>query len=127
MSQAFYDGMNKKGLSLEEFRNSGAFEFSYNFSPGQADLMESYAKQVFSNGVQKLIGGATVFATPDKNDENIIHIEVVNKMSRNSLLLHVGENYETRSQEVEQEQPLSTTIQRIKFSITIDVSKVVNE
>ncbi len=84
-----------------------ALEFSPNKNP--SSWLESLRKHADSNPVQFFVGGAIANAQIKNN--NLI-IQIYNKTSRNSLLIHVGNNYDRK----DGNRPLSTIKQTINAS-----------
>ena len=79
------------------------------FSPGQLGFKRSIQKHIIANQAQMTIGAATAFVYPTGPDS--ARVTIVNKMSRNSLLLHLGSNYDIPID-------LGTQTQEIHFNIT---------
>ncbi len=75
--------------------------------------MESIEKHIDSNPVQFFIGGAIVDAKIENG--NLIGI-ITNHTSRNSLFLHVADNYDRK----DGDRPLSTITQVIHFTLKVN-------
>ncbi|WP_445455991.1 RHS repeat domain-containing protein [Flavobacterium sp. HNIBRBA15423] len=87
-----------------------ALEFSPNSSP--STWMNSLIKHIDSNAVQFFVGGA--IATVGVKNNNLI-IQIYNETSRNSLMLHIGGNYDRKNGN----KSLSTIKQYINASYEI--------
>lgn len=90
------------------------------FSPDQtSSFIESAQKHIDSNLPQFFIGGANVKIIATKDKEWVL-VEIENRTSRKSLMLHIGSNYE-RINGIK--TPLSTIKQRLIFKMRIDTNK----
>jgi hypothetical protein len=83
-------------------------------------------KHINSNLTQFFVPGAiaTITATDDKD---WVNVSITNPTSRNSLLLHVGDNYNRDSNDNLSDKPLSTVTQTYNFRLKIDSSKFQKE
>ncbi|MGN6568378.1 MAG: RHS repeat-associated core domain-containing protein, partial [Flavipsychrobacter sp.] len=122
----FYQEVQKEHLTYEKFKELGkegkSIKFGLSFSPDQTSLRDSLKKHLNSNLAQFFIGGASISVKPGQKDGTII-VTVSNDTSRRSLLVHLGENYKRTGNDNEQQKPLSTIKQELRFQITIDPSK----
>ncbi|MFN3405845.1 MAG: hypothetical protein ACK40G_17245 [Cytophagaceae bacterium] len=112
-------------MTYSEFKKEGA-RFGLEFSPDHAGWMESLEKHLDSNLPQFFIGGANVSVSAT-DDENWVSVSITNYTSRNSLMLHIGGNYERDGKDEGTEKPLSTISQTFTFRLKIDPSKFKKE
>lgn len=97
-----------------------AFErFGLEFSPtiDPRSWLDSVSKHLGSNPSQFFVGGAIVDASI--KDGNLALI-VINKTSRNSLFLHIANNYPRDGTNSGKNKPLSTIKQEINYYGAID-------
>jgi hypothetical protein len=114
----FYNIMSNR--SFEDFEKN-CVKINLEFSPDQTDFWKSIEKHFDSNLPQFFIGGSTAFiSTTDK--EGSVLVEITNKTSRNSLMLHMVNNYDRVDGKI---IPLSTITQKIIFNLSIDESKII--
>jgi hypothetical protein len=112
--------LNDKNLSLEMFTKQGAIiESGYGFSPGHTTFSDSFGKHLRANDVQFFVGGANLKYFPAIENGYII-VELMNPTSRNSLLLHIGDNYERDGSNSGNNRPLSTIRQKFRFKLKIN-------
>jgi RHS repeat-associated protein len=114
-----------QGKTYEQFKKDGA-KFGLEFSPDHAGLQESVEKHMDSNLPQFFVGGANVSVTAT-DDENWVNVTITNYTTRNSLMLHQGENYKRDGKDGGTEKPLSTISQTFTFKMKIDPSKFKKE
>lgn len=79
-----------------------------------------------SNLSQFFVGGANV-AVSATDDANWVNVSISNPTSRESLMLHAGENYPRDRKDGGTEKPLSTIKQTFTFKMKIDPSKFKQE
>jgi len=103
-------------LSFDQFVANGAkIEGSHNFSPGHTSIINSINEHVNANWVQFFVGGTSAEYKPS-NVAGYIDVILTNPTSRNSLLLHIGDNY---SREDFGSTPLSTIEQHFYIRIKV--------
>ncbi len=113
----FNEKIAKKGLTFDQFVANGIKEDgNYSFSPDHTWVVDSFNKHVNANWVQFFIGGANTKYYPS-SDTGFIIVELTNSTSRNSLLLHVGNEYKRDGTGFN--RPLSTIKQTFKFKLKI--------
>jgi hypothetical protein len=112
-------------MTYTEFKREGV-QTSLEFSPDQASLFESMWKHINSNLPQFFVPKAIVTITAT-DDKDWVNVSITNPTSRNSLLLHVGDNYNRDSNDNLSEKPLSTVTQTYNFRLKIDSSKFQKE
>ena len=89
----FLKKITKKGLTFDQFVAIGIPEDGgYSFSPDHTGVVDSFNKHVNANWVQFFIGGASAKYYPS-TDPGYIIVELTNGTRRNSLLLHIGNEY----------------------------------
>ena len=114
-----------KSKTYSEFQKEGA-KFGLEFSPDHVGLQESVEKHMDSNLSQFFVGGANVSVSATK-DANWVNVSITNSTSRNSLMLHQGENYPRDGKDEGTEKPLSTIKQTFTFRMKIDPSQFKEE
>lgn len=114
-----------QNMTYSEFKKEGA-KFGLEFSPDHAGLQESIEKHLDSNLPQFFIGGANVSVSAT-DDENWVSVSITNYTTRNSLMLHIGGNYQRDGKDEGAEKPLSTISQTFTFRMKIDPSKFKKE
>ena len=105
-----------KNLTFEQFVSNGKeLGSSYKFSPDHAGVLESFEEHKKANWVQFFVGGTSIEYRPS-SQIGYIDVKLINPTSRNSLLLHIGKNYDRNPQET---VPLSTIEQSFYIKIKI--------
>ncbi|WP_435253918.1 hypothetical protein [Tenacibaculum sp. A30] len=117
----FFERLDKEGITYDQFLNRiTPLSGGYSFSPDHAGIIDSINKHIdvvaSANWVQFFIGGASVKYSPSSDPDWII-VELSNGTSRNSLLLHIGENYDRDGSG--NNKPLSTIKQYFKFKLKV--------
>ncbi|WP_064966658.1 hypothetical protein [Tenacibaculum ovolyticum] len=114
----FYKTLSKEGISsYDEFILKGKeVNGRYAFSPDHTGVVDSFNKHKNANWVHFVAGTSTVYYP--SNDPGWIIVEMRNPTSRNSLLLHQGENY-NRNGLGTSNLPLSTIWQIFKFKLKV--------
>jgi len=111
--------INKRNLSFEKFSNEGiSIPSSYGFSPGHTTFLDSFSKHIKANDVQFFIGGSNLEYFP-AIETGYINVVLSNSTSRNSLLLHIGDNYARDGSNSGINRPLSTIKQVFWFKLKI--------
>lgn len=115
----FYKTLSKEGISsYDEFILKGKeVNGRYAFSPDHTGVVDSFNKHKNANWVQFFVAGTSTVYYPS-NDPGWIIVEMRNPTSRNSLLLHQGENY-NRNGLGTSNLPLSTIWQIFKFKLKV--------
>jgi RHS repeat-associated protein len=110
----FNDKLNAEGYKVRP-SSTAYYDISLPFSPSSKPQSwgESIAKHLTSNKVQFFIGGAIVKV---RLQNGILEGQVKNATSRNSLFLHLTENYHRKNGT----QPLSTIYQFINFAFKLN-------
>lgn len=118
VANKLYEGILKDAYSYQEHLASGeAYKFGLAFSPDDTKTIgESVQKHLNSNLAQFFIGGANVSVTPI--DATSVDVTITNFTSRNSLMVHQGQNYDMEKDKTDNRTPLSTTSQTIRFRLT---------
>lgn len=113
----FEKELDEENLSYDQFVANGNELFGgYAFSPDHTGITDSFNKHINANWVQFYIGGTSTKYYPS-NEEGWIIVEMKNSTSRNSLLLHIGDDYERNGTAVN--KPLSTIKQTFKFKLKV--------
>ncbi|MDG2194103.1 MAG: hypothetical protein P8K77_04495 [Polaribacter sp.] len=113
----FLKKLKDEGLSFNQFLlRTDPLLGGYSFSPDHTGVIDSFSKHVNANWVQFFIGGASAKYYPS-TDPGWIIVELSNGTSRNSLLLHVGNEYKRDGTGVN--KPLSTIKQVFRFKLKI--------
>lgn len=104
-------------LTFSQFITNGNVIHGNNaFSPGHTSNTDSFNKHVNANWVQFFVGGTRAKYYPS-SDPCWIIVELTNETSRNSLLLHVGDNYDRNGTGIN--RSLSTIKQIFRFKLKI--------
>ena len=107
----------ERGLTFDQFEANGRMiPSSYGFSPDHIGVLSSIEEHYNANWVQFFVGGSTVEYSPSIQP-GYIDIKLSNPTSRNSLLLHIGENYARNNSG--SNRPLSTIYQNFYIRIKI--------
>ena len=113
----FLDKLSKNGLTYSQFvANGNMIKGGYSFSPDHTTVEDSFNKHIKANWVQFFIGGANAEYYPT-NENGWIKVIIWNPTSRNSLMLHQGDNYERDGSG--NNLPLSTIKQYFTFKLKI--------
>jgi len=113
----FLKKMEDEGLSFNQFLlRTDPLPGGYSFSPDHTGVIDSFSKHINANWVQFFIGGASAKYFPS-TDPGWIIVELSNGTSRNSLLLHVGNEYKRDGTGIN--RPLSTIKQVFRFKLKI--------
>lgn len=113
----FLQVLLEKKLTFENFVLQGnSINGGYAFSPDHTDIKDSFNKHLNANWVQFFIGGANTKYFPS-NESGWVIVEMSNYTSRNSLLIHKGENYLRDGSGIN--KPLSTIKQTFRFKLKI--------
>ncbi len=115
----FFNLLQIKNWSFGQFVNEGVMPSGYGFSPGHTTFSDSFAKHIRANDVQFFVGGANIKYLRSSESGYVI-VELTNPTSRNSLLLHIGDNYERDGSNSGNNRPLSTIIQTFRFKLKIN-------
>lgn len=113
----FLDKLAKNGLTYNQFvTNGNMIRGGYSFSPDHTTVTDSFNKHIKANWVQFFIGGANAEYYPT-NENGWIKVIIWNQTTRNSLLLHQGDNYPRDGSS--NNLPLSTIKQYFTFKLKI--------
>lgn len=113
----FFERLDKEGITYNQFLNRvNPLSGGYSFSPDHTGVIDSFNKHINANWVQFFIGGASAKYSPSSDPDWII-VELSNGTSRNSLLLHIGENYDRDGSG--NNKPISTIKQHFKFKLKV--------
>lgn len=113
----FLEILNERGLSFDQFSlKTDWLPGSYSFSPDHTGVVDSLNKHINANWVQFFIGGANTKYYPS-NDPGFVIVELTNDTSRNSLLLHVGDEYRRDGTGINRSLSTITQIFRYKLKI----------
>ena len=117
-----YKKAREEKMTYAKFRAiKKSISYGLAFSPDQTDTLdESKKRHISANPIQLVIGGAMIYALPSKKDSSYADIEIINAMSRPSVMLHTAKDTYLRSSGVRQ---LSTIYQHFTFSVKIDPNK----
>jgi hypothetical protein len=111
----FNEHLKKEKLTLSEWSKKGEnFESDIPFSPDHAGTLKSISRHFSSNSSQFLIGGSTFVISPSSK-EGLVSVTIENKMSKNSLFLHVLDNKDNGQ--------LRTTTQKFNFGLDFGDNK----
>jgi len=110
----FNDKLKARGYDFSKLENTGTVNVALEFSPNKnpSSWLESLIKHVNSNPTQFFVGGA--IAKVKIQNKNLM-IQIYNETSRNSLMLHIGKNYDRRNGN----KPLSTIKQYVNAKYRI--------
>lgn len=112
----FFKQLGSKTFSQFISNMNNELDGGYAFSPGHTGVVDSFNKHVNANWVQFFVGGTRAKYYPS-SDPGWIIVELTNETSRNSLLLHVGANYDRNGTGIN--RPLSTIKQIFRFKLKI--------
>lgn len=113
----FLNNLSKNGLTYNQFiKNGNMIKGGYAFSPDHTTVEDSFNKHYNANWVQFFIGGANAEYYPS-NEYGWIRVVIWNQTTRNSLMLHQGENYDRDGSG--NNLPLSTIKQYFSFKLQI--------
>ena len=113
----FLNNLSKNGLTYNQFiKNGNMIKGGYAFSPDHTTVEDSFSKHYNANWVQFFIGGANAEYYPT-NENGWIRVVIWNQTTRNSLMLHQGDNYERDGSG--NNLPLSTIKQYFTFKLQI--------
>lgn len=113
----FLNNLSKNGLTYNQFiKNGNMIKGGYAFSPDHTTVEDSFSKHYNANWVQFFIGGANAEYYPT-NENGWIRVVIWNQTTRNSLMLHQGENYDRDGSG--NNLPLSTIKQYFSFKLQI--------
>lgn len=108
----------KSNLTFSQFVSNGAkIKGRYAFSPDHTGVVDSFNKHKNANWVQFFVAGTSTVYYPS-NDPGWIIVEMINPTSRNSLLLHFGDNYKRDGSG--DNKPLSTIEQVFRFKLKVN-------
>lgn len=115
----FYRALNGNNISsYNEFISNGEeIDGRYAFSPDHTGVVDSFNKHKNANWVQFFVAGTSTVYYPS-NDPGWIIVEMRNPTSRNSLLLHFGDNYKRDGSG--DNKPLSTIEQVFRFKLKVN-------
>ncbi|WP_081492053.1 RHS repeat domain-containing protein [Saprospira grandis] len=107
-----FNAVQNKGFDVvREMEEGQFFSVGIEFSPNKNPLSwpKSYMRHFAATSSSFFIGGAIAYVSYDKENDNV-NVKIVNVTSRNSLMLHMGENY------YEKGKLLASKWQYFKFS-----------
>jgi hypothetical protein len=114
----FYESLTKSGITYSKFISQGNMvSGGYSFSPDHTTVSDSFNKHLNANWVQFFIGGTSAEYSPS-NEVGWIEVKLLNSTSRNSLLLHKGDNYLRNGSG--KNKPLSTIVQHFNFKLKVN-------
>jgi len=115
----FNNVLNKEGITFDQFKaRNKPLGGGYAFSPDHTGVLDSFNKHINANWVQFFVGGTSTKYYPS-NEPGWIIVEMTNPTSRNSLLLHIGDEYKRDGTNSGDNKPLSTINQIFRFKLKI--------